>query len=292
MKKSVRNLCSALATLPLLTPAIGLAIDVDPRDYTALPEGANLNVLYARQLSADDLNVNGEAVTDDLDLDATIGIYRFVHFTKVMGLTVDPQVLVPFGTQDIGLLDDSSSGMGDAIFAATVWLHEDPEKQSYFGITPYVIAPTGEYDADKPVNLGTNRWSYILQAGYMTRLTEKLALDLVADVQWYGTNSDPLGGNRLKQDEAYQFQAMLSYDMTPSTYPSLRYSWRKGDEAHLDGVALGNEVDTSTMTIGINHWLVPGKLQIQAQYLRDLDVSDYGPELDAFQLRFLHLFGL
>lgn len=292
MRKFSTYPTAALAAAAVLAPGMSQAIDVDPRDYTALPAGAKLNVLYARQISADDLNVAGNQVTDDLDLDASLGIYRYVHFTEVMGLTVDPQVLLPFGDLDIGLQADSSSGLGDAIFAATVWLHEDPEQQSYFGITPYVIAPTGEYDADKAVNLGSNRWSYVLQAGYMTRLTENLALDLVADVQWYGSNSDPLGGDRLEQDEAYQFQAMLSYDITPTTYPSIRYSWRKGDETHLDGVAMDNEVDTSTVTVGLNHWLVPGKLQIQAQYLKDVDVADYGPEQQAFQLRFLHLFGL
>ncbi|MEP0002881.1 transporter, partial [Marinobacter sp.] len=185
MTKAYYNLRYTSAMIALLMPLTSHAFDVDPRDYTALPEGTNLNILYARQLTADDLNAEGETVTDDLDLDATIGIYRFVHFTKVMGLTVDPQFLLPFGTQEIGLLDSSSSGMGDAIAAATVWLHEDPEKKSYFGVTPFVIAPTGEYDSDKPVNLGANRWSYVLQAGYMTRLTEKLALDVVADVQWY-----------------------------------------------------------------------------------------------------------
>ncbi len=290
MTQSSYILRGTIAMATLLTPAVGLAFDVDPRDYTALPEGTNLNILYARQLTAEDLNADGQTVTNDLDLDASIGIYRFVHFTKVMGLTIDPQFLLPFGTQEIGLLDDSSSGMGDAIAAATVWLHEDAEKQSYFGITPFVIAPTGEYDSDKPVNLGTNRWSYVLQAGYMTRLTDKLALDLVADVQWYGTNSDPMGGDRLEQDEAYQLQVMLSYDITPTTYPSIRYSWRKGDESHLDGVAMNNEVDTSTVTVGLNHWLIPGKLQMQAQYLRDIDVRDSGPELEAFQLRFLQPF--
>lgn len=289
----IKTFASALLILSLIAMSRpGIAIDVDPRDYTALPPGANLSILYAQFITADDLHVDGNVISDDFDLDAAIGIYRFVHFTKFMGLTVDPQVLIPFGDQEIGLLDDSSAGLGDVIFATTFWFHENHSKREYFGITPFIVTPTGEYNASEPVNLGTNRWSYILQAGYMTRLTKNLGLDLTADIQWYGDNDDPAGGDTLEQEEGYQIQAMLHYDFTPTTFASLRYSWREGDETILDGVAQNNAVDTSTLTLGIHHWLIPSKLQMQAQYLSDIDVGDFGPERTAVQLRFLYLFGL
>ncbi len=126
-----KNIIAVFLLAAVLVPTQSLAIDVDPRDYTALP--------------------------------ASIGIYRFVHFTKFMGLTIDPQVLVPFGKLEA--FDISSSGTGDAIFATTFWLHENPEKGEYFGITPFVIAPTGSYDSGQPINIGTNRWSYVLGEG-------------------------------------------------------------------------------------------------------------------------------
>lgn len=292
MLRTQKHIAAAFSLATALVSTQVSAFDVDSGDFTALPPGTNLSILYTQFITADDLIVDGNTAASNFDLDATIGVYRFVRYIKFLGMTVNPQVLIPFGKQEIGLLDDSSSGLADTIFAATFWTHEDAEKGSYFGIAPFIIAPTGEYDADDPVNLGTNRWSYILQAGYITRLSKNWALDLVADVQWYGDNDDPVGGgSTLKQNEGYQLQSMLRYNFSPRLTAAVKYSWRGGDETRLDGVSQNDEVDTTTLSLYLQYWALPGKLQVQAQYLTDTDVADFGVEREAFQFRFLYLYG-
>ena len=290
MNKTIRTTGAALSLTSILLSSNVMAVDTDPRDYTALPEGVNLSLLYMQSITADTLKINGETISNDADLDAQIGIYRFVHFTKLFGKTIDPQVLIPFGNQDLGLTGGETSGLADTIFAATVWLHEDAAKGSYFGITPFLFAPLGEYDSDSSLNLGTNRWSFALQGGYITRLTENLELDVTADVQWYGTNDDPFGGDKLKQDETYQVQVALSYDFNPRTYAHVEYSLTKGGERTLDGVEQGDNVDTTEVVLGINYWAIEGKLQLQGQYKEAISVDEFGLETEAFQLRFLYLF--
>ncbi len=126
----------------------------------------------------------------------------------------------------------------------------------------------------------------------MRNLTDKLSLDLVADIQWFGDNDDPFGGDRLERDNMYQAQAMLSYDFSPATAAHVRYSWKGGAESTLDGISGNDKVDTATVTVGVTHWLVPGKVQLIAQYVNDTRVQDFGFEAETSQLRLLYLSGL
>jgi len=173
--------------------------------------------------------------------------------------------------------------VGDIFFGSTFWPLADNENKQWFGITPFIYMPTGEYDSSKAVNVGANRWSYVLQAGYTKGLTDKLYLDVVGEVEWYGDNDDYLGSSTLSKDEAYRFNTMLSYDVGPGRYVWSRYVKQVGGEESIDGVSQDNEMDTDTMSIGYTHW-VGQDFQLQAEYTRDLSVEN-GFETDGVTLR-------
>ena len=50
---------------------------------------------------------------------------------------------------------------------------------SAFGATLYVTAPTGTYDATRPVNIGDNRWRVQPQLAVGQRFLKALTVDLV-----------------------------------------------------------------------------------------------------------------
>lgn len=189
--------CSKALALSAITTATLLAlpahaIDVDAGDYTALPAGTSLGLVYYQHATRDKLYAGGNQVAINPKLTSDIGIVRGVHFMEIGGYIVDPQFLLPFGKlsakNDIAALG-SNSGVGDLLLAATVWLTK-PGDKTHFGITPFISAPTGQYDRNDPLSLGENRWKYALQAGFITPLADKVMLDLAADVQIHGKNKD------------------------------------------------------------------------------------------------------
>ena len=293
IKSRAAGCIATVATALLLQSGQSLAVDVDAGDYTALPPGTDLAMLYYQPVTRDELYADGDKAPINAGLDSQVGIARYVHFMDIGGYTVDPQFLLPFGKlegkDDTSFLGDAS-GLGDLILAATVWLVNEPEANTYFGITPFVIAPTGSYDNEDALNLGENRWQYILQAGYVTELMPNILVDLVGDVTFYGEN-DELGAAKdtLDQDPSYQLQGFLRYQMNPQWDIRTGISHTFGGETEVNGVSQDDEIETTKMTIG-TAWFATPALQFKASYGTDLSVENGFKEKHRLNLRVLKAF--
>lgn len=289
---SQQFLCLALTSL-LLGSGSANAIDIDAGDYTALPPGTNLAMGYYQFATRDALYSDGDKAPVNAGLDSHIGILRGVHFTEIGGYTVDPQFLLPVGklkgkddTSNLG----EANGVGDLTLAATVWLINKPESNTYFGITPFVYVPTGSYDRNDALNIGENRWKYALQAGYITGLTSKISLDLAADITVYGDN-DKFGSNsaNLEQDPSYQFQGFVRYHMTSQWDLRAGVSHTLGGETSVDGIDQHDRMSHTKMTIGSAWFAMPG-LQLMVNYGQDLSVKNNFKEQHRINFRILKAF--
>jgi len=287
------SLKSLVVTLSLASVTVAHAIDIDPGDYTALPAGTNLAMLYYQYATTDRLYAGGERVPVNARLDTNIGIFRYVHFMEVGGYIVDPQILLPFGhveaKNDLFPLG-STDGMADPILAATVWLINEPENNHYFGITPFLQVPAGSYDNDRPLNLGENRWSFSLQAGYIRGLTDTLALDLAADITLHGKNSDFGADNStLKQDPLYQLQGYLRHNISPTWDIRGGLSYTYGGETRVDGQRQNDKYETLSATLGTGYFITP-TVQVLANYGQDLSVENGFREDRRVNLRLMKVF--
>ena len=268
------------------------AVDVDAGDYTALPAGTDLGLVYTQFAHRNSLYANDTKVSGNAKLDSTVGILRGVHFTDIGGYIVDPQFLLPFGKLkaggDVAALG-SNSGVGDLILAATVWLTKPGEK-THFGITPFLFLPTGQYNKNDPLSLGENRVKFALQAGYITPLTDSITLDLLGDVTLHGKNND-YGPNSdsLKQKALFQFQSYLRYNFSPATDVRFGLSHVSGGETQVNGVDQNNQQSTSKFQIGGSHFVGP-KTQILATYGQDISVKNGFKENGRLNLRLLQIF--
>ncbi|AIO73013.1 transporter [Burkholderia multivorans] len=283
---------AGLASACLMAAAPAHAIDVDAGDYTALPPGTNVGLLYYQHAERDKIYARGNRVADG-NLDSDVGILRYVHFMSIGGFTVDPQILLPFGslrgTDNLSALG-SGSGVADPILAASVWLVNDPQKKRYFGITPFIYIPVGSYDKNKALNLGENRWKFALQAGYITPLTDKITLDLIGDVTVFGNNNKfGPGEGTLKQDALVQTQAWLRYNITPTFDVRAGFSYAFGGKTKVNGVAQDDNTNTSKFSFGFA-WFPAPTLQVLGTYGRDISVRNGPMESNRFNLRVLKLF--
>jgi len=281
------------APLALLFASQVQAIEVTPGDYEQLPAGTNLGLLYYQHATTDDLYSKGHRTLSDFRVRSDIGILRLIH---VFGLsdtvTVDPQVLLPFGhVEGSGNASalGSASGTGDLIFAAPVRWRLN-EARDVLALTPYIYAPTGSYDHDDPLNLGENRWKFDLQTAYVKHFNDKWALDLVADAIWYGDNDDyGPGAVRREQRVSYEAQIMGRYQLTAATSlgAGLGRSW--GGENRIDGIDQDDRAERTNLRLTAATFFTP-KDQFQVQLGRDLAVENGTREDFRVNLRLLHLF--
>lgn len=269
------------------------ALDLDAGDYVPAAAGTTLGLLYLQYAERNDLYRDGDRLADSPGLDSQIGILRLVHYTDLGGYRVAPQLLVPFGRldgrHDDGVLGDSS-GLADPILAMPVWLLNQPERRRFFAITPYLFIPAGRYDHDQPLNLGENRWKLTLQAGYVTGLGDKLALDLAADVTFYGDN-DSYGPDKLNHEQkpSYQYQGFLRYPLSDTLDLRGGLSWQHGGENCLDSSWMNDSQRTGKWSAGFA-WFFSPDAQLAATVGRDLTVDNGFREDSRVNLRLLYAF--
>jgi hypothetical protein len=116
--------------------------------------------------------------------------------------------------------------------------------------------PLGEYDEDKLVNMGLNRWygrlalpiKYhfgVFSPGYMS------SFELIPSV-WIFEENDDFLGQTLDNDPLWQIEAHLTHDFTRTFYGSLDLLYRSGFQSEIDGVEVGDEVDIGDFGFTLN----------------------------------------
>ncbi len=269
----------------LVAWSVSAVADVKPDggDYQAAPPGTDLLVMYAQHHSADSLYARGSKAAGNLDLGLDVGLLRYVHFTRWGDYIVDPQVILPFGQQKVGLADSRTSGIGDVIFGGTLWTIADMDKGEHLGWSVFFTAPTGS-DKNQGFALSNNRWATDLQVGYVRRFAPRWSVDLIGEVEFYQNQRD----TGARRDPLLQTHAHLRYHLNDATHfgVSYRHSW--GAQDSLDGVAHSNRRNNGNLTLSAATFLAPG-LQGMLQYSYDTQVQD-GPLTRGIQARLVKIF--
>lgn len=270
-----------------------LAKATDPRDYIPLPAGSMLFCTYLQHTTGHRLKVDDEVVSSDFNLSQNIVIFRPVYYTNLGPFVVDPQALIIAGEASLDgdlVSDTSSSGIADPVLLMTTWFVNNPEKQLWFGWTPYFTVPIGEYSKKRPLNLGANRWALKNELG-LVKGFGPFYVDLVGHVTVFGDNDDFWSGIDTvtkKQDALYGAEVHMSYDISKRWWLGLSYFYSGGGETEIDGIDQQDDQDnhalmfTSAFGIGDNY-------QLLLQYRDDFSVKS-GIETKSIQARFAFFF--
>lgn len=252
--------------------------DNDPRDYVPLPAGTVLIASYFSHISATTAYAKGKKGPSNMDLSANIGMIRPVYYMKVGPLTIDPQMIIPFGVQTLQTNDAkageiSSSGLADPIVTATVWFLNDPASKTYLGFTPWFFLPIGEYDKMKAVNLGGNRFMFREEIGFVKGFGD-FNIDLTASVDLF-TENDKFGPSSAKmtQDPIFNFETHLSYDINKSFFTSVDYFYHNGGKTTVAGAGSDDAIDTHAAGVTLGFMLSPS-YQLLFKVKQDLAVEN------------------
>src|ERR1700739_2054142 len=160
----------------------------------------------------------------------------------------------------------STTGTGDSSYelamlvkggpAISVTQFENYRPTTSVGVSLIISPPTGQYNHNKVLNLGSNRWSFKPEIGISHPFghKQKWVLDVYANAYFYNDNTSYHGVEILRQQAAPGAEGHISYSCTPNLWGSLdtRYSFRgdtivNGTDQNdaQQNFALGGEMNVS-----------------------------------------------
>jgi len=246
------------------------AQDLDPRRYTNIPVGQNFLAL-AYLYSEGDVIFSSSVPLSDAKIRIDGPAVAYVRTFAIAGKSASVDVLLPYacisgsalfegeraGGEVCGLGDTALRVSYNFIGAPAAKLHEfiRQRKTTVVGASVQIGMPTGQYDSDKLLNVGANRW-YIKPEIGINIPWNRWSFEFAAGVRIFTDNSNFIGDINLAQDPLYNIQSHVIYDLTPHQWVSVDTNYFFGGDTSLDGVPSDSRQNNSrlglTWTISLN----------------------------------------
>jgi len=250
--KSARLICSslvaALTTALVGTPAA--AQSIEPRAYSAAPVGTNF-VIFAYAEAHGALPVDPALPLSDIDLEVRSVIFAYARSLNLWGKSAKIDIIAPYGKLSGDAVYQAEpitrrvSGLSDPAARLTILLHGAPamtpaefrnfRQDLLIGASVQLFIPIGQYDEERLLNLGTNRWAIKPELG-VSKAWGRWTLEAAAGATFFTSNTHFFGDHKRTQKPIYSAQAHLIYNVAPGTWLAANLSWFGGGRTSIDGV--------------------------------------------------------
>jgi len=224
------------------------AQDLDPGTYTNAPVGANVLALALGR-------TNGEIVFDPTlpieNASAAInaGTVIYARALGLAGRAARVEVMVPYtwGSAEGLFLGEQAritrSGLADPRIRFAVNLIGAPaltprefatyRQTTIVGVSLQVVAPLGQYDPTKLINLGSNRWAFKPEIG-LSRAWRRWRADLHASVWLTTDNTEFLVSSTRSQEPLVALQTHLIRTFASGVWVSFGGTFFRGGQTQVD----------------------------------------------------------
>lgn len=239
----------ASASLIIVTCGAG-AEDLEPRSYANTPVGINFLLMGYSDLHGN-VTANPSIPLQDAKLNIKTVVFAFARSLDVWGRSGKFDIVVPEAKLTGSALfngelkERNVTGLIDPRFRFSVNLYGAPalslaefpgyQQDVIIGTSLAITPPLGQYDENKLVNLGNNRWSFKPELGISKRLGP-VTLELSGAGTFYTDNNEFLGNHTLSQDPIYQVQGHLIYAFNNGVWVALDTTYFTGGSSSVDGV--------------------------------------------------------
>jgi hypothetical protein len=225
---------------------------LEPRAYANTPSG--LNFVFAGYGYAEgDVLLDPTVPVKDVNARIHSVALAYIRSLAVGGKSAKIQLILPYAwLSGSGTVEGSGeerrrevSGLGDPLVRFSVNLHGAPAlplerfrgyRQDWIvGVSLQVSAPAGQYDPERLVNLGTNRWSFKPEVG-LSKALGRWTLEGALAATLYTDNDDFFGGRTREQDPIYSAQWHVLYTYPSGRWVGLNATYYTGGRSTTDGV--------------------------------------------------------
>ena len=251
----------AAAIMRLLVAAHAEAGEIEPRAYVNTP--VDVNFLLAGYAYTDGgLATVGSSPIKDAQLTMHTGLLAYARSLNVWGKSGKFDVILAYS----GLTGDATvagqrrernvSGLNDPRFRFSVNFFGAPvlsleefanyQQDLIIGASVQVSAPLGQYDKERLVNLGNNRW-YVKPDIGISKAWGKLTMELSSGVFFFTDNNDFYVGRTLEQDPVYTSQLHVTYNFGKGIWGAVSGTYDHGGRTTVDGVENNDLLNNSRM---------------------------------------------
>jgi len=255
MKRNLQTSCLAL----LFLSGIAQAQEIEPRTYSNAPIGVNFLVVGAGY-SEGGISFDSAVPLTNAQMKIDLAAVAYARVLDIGGQSAKFDLIVPYaslnGTAEyIGqAVTRDVSGFGDPKLRLSMNFYGAPaltlDKYANYrhdliiGASLQVSVPVGQYDRDRLVNIGTNRW-YVKPEFGISKGWGPWTLEATTSATFFGDNDDFFGGKRREQEPIYTFQGHLVYGFSSGVWCALTAAHLSGGRTTLDGVH-GNDLQQSS----------------------------------------------
>src|SRR5258706_8865727 len=229
-------------------PAVAVAQELEPRAYSNAPVGASFAIVGYTRLSGPVLPSPSVAA---IDIDARVDGYTFgyARFLDLFGRTANLTLVLPYAEADLtGSIMEMSrevhrAGIGDLQLRGAINLFGHPAlAPAEFAKRPdvlsggaslHVVAPTGQYEASRFINIGTHRWALKPDVGISYPIGNWFS-EAAAGVWYYTDNDNFFGGHRRSQEPLAVYQLHAGYSFRPGLWLAVDLGRYVGGRSAVD----------------------------------------------------------
>jgi hypothetical protein len=245
--------------------------DLEPRILSPIPAGGNFAVA-SYGFSSGNILLDNSLPLEDLNAQMNNMAFAYARSFKFVSRLAKFDVVVPFSfaefTGVVNSVDSSTSrtGFGDPLLRLSVVLigngamspaefAKAENKRFNLGMLVRVRPPLGQYDPQKLINLGTNRWSTKLGLAGSYSFGRSLILEGHVYSWFFSANSEFFNGNVLEQKPLLVTQLHATYVFKPGLWLAVSAGRSYLGETMVNGDEKNDEQNTSRLGAAFSYRL-------------------------------------
>jgi hypothetical protein len=298
-----RLVAATLLWMIVAVPGTVWAQELVPRAYWPTPNGTNALVL-SYQRSTGDIVTDPSLPITGVDSDIDYLQISYQRTFNLAGRTAAMQLSLPYSwgetTGFLGgeLHSREITGVGDARVRLSYNIKGAPSMNvnefralrdaphTIVGTSLIIQAPSGEYEADKVINVGTNRWAVKPAIGVIWPMRPMWLLEFELGAWFFGDNKDFLGETR-EQDPILSTEFHLVRRIRQGLWASLDANFYFGGRTIIAGEEQANLQRNSRIGATVVYPLARGHA-IRGSYSTGV-VAETGGDFEMLTLSYLYI---
>ena len=240
-----------VAPVFLLTASYSIfAQEMEPRSYSRAPVGSQF-VVFSYAYQSGDVLLDSALPLRDVSARLNSGAVGYGRTFGLAGRQANITFIAPYirGNVEGKVFEDFQqvrrSGLGDVRIRFSTILKGGPalkprefaaqKPAMHLGASFTVIAPTGQYDPRRLVNLGSNRWAFKPEVG-LSKPAGRWTFEVVSGVWFFTKNSNFFGGAQREQKPLGSVGGHVIYTIRRRMWASVNATYFTGGRTVLNGV--------------------------------------------------------
>ncbi len=233
--------------------------DLEPRAYSNIPVGLNF-ILSGYAYTAGGVLFDPAVPLEDANIKIHGSVFAYARSIKIGGMSGKIDMILPYawlsGTADFQgeTVSRVISGFGDPRIRMSLNFigspalplsgFKDYKQDLIVGASLQIFMPLSQYDPDRLVNIGTNRFTFKPEIG-ISKTVSHLYLELTGGAAFFTINHEFYQGKTRSQKPIGSVQGHVIYTFKHGIWTSLDGTYYWGGSTTLEGVE-GNDLQKNT----------------------------------------------